>query len=397
MSRSPAFEAWVDEARRADCWEVLNHLAPHHRVKAARVECVGPCPVCGGDDRFSVNRRKNIFFCRVAGKGGDAIALAEYLLACDFRSAVEAVTGSPPPDGKAGEGPDEAWLAEQRRKAEEHRATAERDAIDYRMREIRRARMIWDEAGPIAGSPAEAYLRSRGVQPPRGAKLRAAPRLKYWHRVDGEFAAIHEGPALVSAIAGNDGKFIGCHLTYLAPGGAGKARIIDGATGEICDAKKVRGSQKGGHIHLGGEPETATRLILGEGLETVLSVREALLAYGQAEEHRTVFWASVNLGNMGGKAIASVRHPTLTRQDSKGRVMPVRVPGPEPDPVDQHVIEPPECIRDIVMLGDGDSDRFTTDCVLRRGAARWARPGRTIRAAWAAAGADFNDMLQRTE
>jgi hypothetical protein len=57
----------------------------------------------------------------------------------------------------------------------------------------------------------------------------------------------------------------------------------------------------------------------------------------------------------------------------------------------------PDSISDIVLLGDGDSDRFVTGCALVRAAARFARPGRTVRAAWAPAGKDFNDLLRADE
>jgi hypothetical protein len=56
-----------------------------------------PCPRCGGDDRFAVNERKNVFICRGGDGGrdvgGDAIALAQHLDGTDFLVACETVTG----------------------------------------------------------------------------------------------------------------------------------------------------------------------------------------------------------------------------------------------------------------------------------------------------------------
>lgn len=392
MSRDAAREAWVDEARRADCWAMLNRFAPGHRVKASRNECVGPCPVCGGTDRFSVSRRKNLFHCRGSGRGGDAIALTEYLTGADFAGAVAAITGRPAPSGPQGTAPDEAALERRRAARAAEDAAREKESNDFRTREIRRAHDIWRDAGPLTGSVAEAYLRHRGLAALAGAKLRSRSRLAYWHHIDGTWRVIHEGPALVAAIVGADGRFQGCHCTWIDLGTRkGKAEVAHPETGELLPAKKVRGSAKGGHIALGG-PEQAVALIVGEGIETVLAVWMALAAAGDPLAG-ALFWAAISLGNIGGRARAQVAHPTATLTDSRGRVRRRLVPGPEPDMDDRDCLMPPDTARDIVLLGDGDSDRFATECVLRRAAARWAAPGRRVRVAWAAPGQDFCDML----
>ena len=72
------------------------------------------------------------------------------------------------------------------------------------------------------------------------------------------------------------------------------------------------------------------------------------------------------------------------------------IPGPLPDLADENCVAPPEQASDILLLGDGDSDRPTTLNVLQRFATRWARPGRVTRAAWADRGTDFNAMLRQT-
>ena len=65
------------------------------------------------------------------------------------------------------------------------------------------------------------------------------------------------------------------------------------------------------------------------------------------------------------------------------------VPGPDP-----RAIVIPDTVTDLVLLGDGDSDRVKTECDLVRAGARWARPSRTVRIAWAPDGMDFNDVLR---
>lgn len=388
---TPEFEAWVEEARTQGVGGVIGRYP--HSLKRSGAELVGPCPACGGRDRFAINLRKNVWHCRVSGKGGDAIALVEYLDGCDFLGAVEVLTGRPAPTGEKGKGPDARLIENRRLDAEIRSRDREREAQSFRSKEIARAHDIWTSAGPLSGSIAETYLRFRGLSAGPGAKLRSLNKLSYWHFVDKQWRVIHDGPAMVAAIQGADQCFIGCHCTWIDPDfttKSGKAEIVHPETGELLPAKKVRGSAKGGHIQLHAI-DGAERFITGEGIETVLAVRAAL---AHTDLSHTWFWASVSLGNLGGKARESVVHPSLTRMDAKGRVRRLKVPGPLPDFEDRDVLMPPDAANDVTILGDGDSDRFTTENVLKRAAARWARLGRTIRAAWADQGSDFNDMLR---
>src|SRR5215831_15195665 len=60
-----------------------------------RVDRYGPCPVCGGTDRFSVNVKKQVWNCRGCGLGGDVIALVKHLDRADFVAAVQILVGEP--------------------------------------------------------------------------------------------------------------------------------------------------------------------------------------------------------------------------------------------------------------------------------------------------------------
>ena len=57
----------------------------------------------------------------------------------------------------------------------------------------------------------------------------------------------------------------------------------------------------------------------------------------------------------------------------------------------------PDSVIELILLGDGDSDPFTTQMALARGAARYARPGLSVRVAMAPQGRDFNDVLTGKE
>jgi hypothetical protein len=68
--------------------------------KSAKHELEGPCPVCSGTDRFSINTAKQVWNCRGCGKGGDVIDLVMRLDGSQFNDAVETLTGSPKPKGR---------------------------------------------------------------------------------------------------------------------------------------------------------------------------------------------------------------------------------------------------------------------------------------------------------
>lgn len=397
---------WIDEARKAKVIDVAVALGA--TLKGGAVEKVGPCPACGGDpraDRFGVNLRKNVFNCRRCGVGGDAIALAALVNGLDVRSpegferAVEIVTGRPRPGGARLSDEEYARMAAEREARQAEAARREekrrRDEERYRERAIERARAEWGRARPAAGTPAEAYLRLRGVSLPASARIRYHPQLPYW-REEGK-APLFTGPAMVAAITAG-GQIIGLHRTWIdLDAKGGKREIADPQTGEILAAKKVLGSKRAGWIVLcaacGAAPE---RLVIGEGIETVLSVREALIEARSPLLDGTMFVSSVDLGNLAGKATERVRHPTLTKTDSLGRVQPVRVAGPEPD-MSEPGLAIPASVREMLLLGDGDSEPVMTRYALERAARRHARRGLTIRGAFAPEGLDFNDLMRQAE
>jgi hypothetical protein len=92
---SPGHDAWVARARAV---LIEQELARRGIVlKRVGVELVGPCPKCGGEDRFAVNTAKQIFNCRGCGGCGDVIALVQHLDDSDFKAACGKLAGEPPP------------------------------------------------------------------------------------------------------------------------------------------------------------------------------------------------------------------------------------------------------------------------------------------------------------
>lgn len=195
---------------------------------------------------------------------------------------------------------------------------------------------------------------------------------------------------MLAPIVDAAGKFRALHMTWLDLARSnGKPLIKDPESPDVeLPAKKVRGSKAGNRIEL-VDVKYPAQLFLGEGIETVLSVWLALERAGRDLTH-VAFWSAVDLGNLAGRAAETVPHPML--KDARRRVR--YVPGPAPDDTITHSVTIPDSVTDLVLLGDGDSDRFTTQCALARATQRYARPGRSVRTAWAPDGRDFNDLAR---
>jgi hypothetical protein len=99
--RGHEHDEWVRRARAVSIQTELERRGI--KLKREGLERVGPCPKCGGDDRFAINIKKGVFNCRGCGVGGDVIQLVEHLDGVDFNTACTRLTGQPPPkaNGKA--------------------------------------------------------------------------------------------------------------------------------------------------------------------------------------------------------------------------------------------------------------------------------------------------------
>ena len=65
-------------------------------LKRLGSELVGPCPVCGGTDRFGVNVLTNVFQCRKEcgpHAKGDQVSLVQLVLGKTFPEALEWLVG----------------------------------------------------------------------------------------------------------------------------------------------------------------------------------------------------------------------------------------------------------------------------------------------------------------
>ena len=125
------------------------------------------------------------------------------------------------------------------------------------------AHRLWRMTQPITGSAAEAYLRKRGITDLRGtANLRFHPNC-YW-RPDGD-GPTETWPAMIAAVTDLNGKVTGAHRTWLARDGSAKA--------PIDPPRKAMGDLLGNAVRFG---EAQDVMAAGEGIETILSLRQAM-------------------------------------------------------------------------------------------------------------------------
>lgn len=82
----------IDQAQACSIAKIANERGL--TLKKQRAELIGPCPHCGGTDRFAIHTAKSVFNCRgCGGKGHGAISLMMFLDGCNFREAVLILTG----------------------------------------------------------------------------------------------------------------------------------------------------------------------------------------------------------------------------------------------------------------------------------------------------------------
>ncbi|MBY0335456.1 MAG: toprim domain-containing protein [Acetobacteraceae bacterium] len=212
----------------------------------------------------------------------------------------------------------------------------------------RQAIEIFDEAQPLLkGTPAEAYLRARGIEL---AALGRQPRALRFHPACHCSETKTKLPAMVAAIVTAEGQHLATHRTYLAEIGGVWRKA------QLSDAKLSIGALRGGFIPLWRGSSGATmaeapqgeRVVIAEGIETALSC--ALLA----PEYRTI--ASVSGWNL------------------------------------RNLVLPP-AITTITIAADNDKPGSPAHRGLEAAIDRFVAEGRAVFVARSPAGKDFNDAI----
>jgi hypothetical protein len=244
---SPSLESAIERARQADILSLAERLGA--KLKRTGVsEWAGPCPVCGGKDRFGVNITKQVWNCRGCSRGGDVIDLAQHAGGETFAEAIAALSGETPAGFK--------FSARQRDPNDDH--------DDVRRRRDM-ARGLWAQRKPPAGSIAETYLRkARGYGGPLPATLGfLRPFKDYPPSLIAAFAMPEEAePGVLRAPLDVDAV----QLIALRADGSNKAAV------EI--QKRTIGSPKGMPIAVAPANDLLA-ISVHEGIEDALSAHEA--------------------------------------------------------------------------------------------------------------------------
>lgn len=128
---------------------------------------------------------------------------------------------------------------------------------------VEAARRLFDMSQPITGTLVQSYLRKRGITDLRGTgNLRFHPRCYY--RPD-EHSPTEAWPAMIAAVTDLSGKITGAHRTWLDPRHRDKA--------PLDTPRRAIGNLLGNAVRFGAGGEV---MAAGEGIETVLSVRQVL-------------------------------------------------------------------------------------------------------------------------
>jgi hypothetical protein len=219
-------------------------------VKLRRVgtELVGPCPLCGGTDRFSVHVKKQVWNCRGCATGGDVIKFTQHVDGCDFAAAIATLAGN------TVRGTPQAKPAPARRD----------DGNDDKQR-ASKAAWLWPQRKPITeDTPPALYLRKRGYAGPIPATLGYLPaRDPYPAAMIAAFGMADEPEPGILAVP----RVVrGVHLT----------RLIDGdkAPDDAGNAKIMLGTCKGAPIVI-SPPNDLLGMAVTEGIEDGLSVYQA--------------------------------------------------------------------------------------------------------------------------
>lgn len=333
------FDRFVEEARMVPLADVAGMMGLS--LKKASGELVGPCPQCGGDDRFAISIRKNQFNCRGCGiKGGNAIDLVTAGQGLEFVPACEFILNAPAPKSSGGKPAEYRERDPSLDDAEKERAIKKKDdEIAAKEKQVSKFERALEKMFPIFGTKAESYYNARSITitPEQAIDLRFSPSMPYYHEFEDERVVVGEWPCIVAIVRERDDTIVGFHLTYLDRDENMKARVVferpDGRK-DILPPKKMRVGK--GLIRLG---PVRPIMAIAEGIETTL-------AWGLLERSSADFCLACagDLYNFSGRSTANIPHPRLER----GSIL-----NGDPDMSSSFMAIPPG-VEEVILLGDGD-------------------------------------------
>ncbi|MBX9693757.1 MAG: toprim domain-containing protein [Cyanobacteria bacterium] len=277
----------------------------------------GPCPCCGGDDRFSFDNKDNngSFICRGCGPG-DGFELLKRFHRWTFSQTMDAVANTIQFGG---------FTVAHKSLDNLHVSKAGPSESEEKIRS--KLRRIWNESRPVTvGDPVWTYLtKTREIELQSVPDcLRYHPRL--WYRFeDGRFESF---PAMLAMVTGLDGTPVTLHRTYLT---------ADGNKAPVPACKKLMKPVKSGAL-LGASirlhPDPVESLGISEGIETAMycslatsiptwaAISASLMPSCVAPEHvREVIIFADNDSNDVGQNAAEQLAENLIRKRKRVKVM----------------------------------------------------------------------------
>ncbi len=248
--RDAAFRRAVDEAKQR--YNISDIVARTRKVtRAGRNEKRALCAFHNErTPSMQLNDAKGTYHCFGCGASGDLVTYVMKTEGLSFMEAMRWLGAASLP------GVDPAQRA---------KAAAEDEAD--RQRAIDRARDVWDRARPAPGTPAEVYLRSRGIVMPIPHTIRFAHTPAWYDDDSGECGP--DLPAMLGAVVDGNDQLIGLQRVFLADGGKSKARMQK--------PKRSLGRVKGGALRINSDADSVGHeLILTEGPEDDLSLAQEL-------------------------------------------------------------------------------------------------------------------------
>jgi len=251
MTKRPrGFAPWapqvaIESARKAFIETIVRNRGL--RLKRQGRYLVGPCPCCGGHDRFNIHLKKQSWWCRRCDKGGGVIQFVMHIDGCDFWTAVATLNGTP------------SWSRPAPRSPPSPSPSA---APNEDLRNMAEAMSFWNEAAHPEGTPVIPYLNGRKTPlPPEAASevIRYHPACKFGLRY------VPCMVALIRNILTNEPQAI--HRTAIDI--SGNKIEIDGR------CRMFLGPTAGGAIKLTPDDMVTNCLGIGEGIESTLSMRLA--------------------------------------------------------------------------------------------------------------------------
>jgi DNA primase len=250
----------IDVKRLKDSIRLSDVVSRHTKLRPSGRSLTGCCPF--HDDRkpsLVVTDDIGLYYCHGCHATGDVIDFLRAIHGYGFLEAVGWISGAIP-------ALDVGRNRDRRRKLDRARLAL---TSTY-------ARFQWQEAGPIDGSPAERYLRMRGINGPIPPTLRYGRPPLWIDPRTGKKGPRHH--ALIAACQNITGRVTGIHRTFVE---------ADGQLAPLRRPKQSLGQIRGGAVRLGPE---ASEVIICEGPEDGLTIQELLPS--------TPVWVALGTGNM---------------------------------------------------------------------------------------------------